>query len=114
VDVQTSRRAESRPSPLPPTKNSLTPRIAPVAQKLHNQSQNNPQLTIDWDKFAISGTCKSLEKAYFRLTSAPDPSTVRPAPVLRKALARLVDLIASGDVNYFYSQDQFKGMRQVR
>jgi hypothetical protein len=39
---------------------------------------------------------------------------VRPAPVLRKALARLVDLIASGDVNYFYSQDQFKGMRQVR
>ena len=83
------------------------------ARQLHTQSQNNPQLTIDWDKFAIAGTCKSLEKAYFRLTSAPDPSTVRPAPVLRKALARLVDLISSGDVNYFYSQDQFKGMRQV-
>ena len=82
-----------------------------VLTQLHNQSQSQT-VSIDWDKFAIAGTCKSLEKAYFRLTSAPDPSTVRPAPVLRKALARLVDLIASGDVNYFYSQDQFKGMRQ--
>jgi hypothetical protein len=73
--------------------------------------QGDP-LSIDWDAFAIQGTCKNLEKSYFRLTSAPDPSTVRPAPVLRRALSRLVDLIASGDVNYFYSQDQFKGMRQ--
>lgn len=60
----------------------------------------------------MQGTCKKLEKSYFRLTSAPDPSTVRPEPVLRKALGRLVGLIASGDVNYFYAQDQFKGMRQ--
>lgn len=67
---------------------------------------------VDWDAFALKGTCKKLEKSYFRLTSAPDPSTVRPEPVLRKALARLVGLIASGDVNYFYAQDQFKGMRQ--
>lgn len=60
----------------------------------------------------LKGTCKDVEKSYFRLTSAPDPSTVRPEPVLRKALQRLVGLIASGDVNYFYAQDQFKGMRQ--
>jgi hypothetical protein len=60
----------------------------------------------------LKGTCKNIEKSYFRLTSAPDPSSVRPEPVLRKALHRLIGLIASGDVNYFYSQDQFKGMRQ--
>jgi len=67
---------------------------------------------INWDAFALKGTCSKLEKSYFRLTSAPDPSTVRPEPVLRKALARLNGLIASGQVNYFYAQDQFKGMRQ--
>ena len=83
-----------------------------MKQGVQNQNVPDNTLSIDWDRYAISGTCKALEKAYFRLTSAPDPSTVRPAPVLRKALARLVGLIASGDVNYFYSQDKFKGMRQ--
>jgi len=34
----------------------------------------------------IVGTCEALEKAYFRITSAPDPSTVRPLRVLRRAL----------------------------
>lgn len=67
---------------------------------------------INWDAFAIKGTCQNLEKSYFRLTSAPDPSTVRPEPVLRRALSRLVRLISSGEVNYFYAQDQFKGLRQ--
>jgi len=60
----------------------------------------------------VQGTCQTLEKSYFRLTSAPDPSTVRPEPVLRRALDRLVHLIATGEVNYFYAQDQFKGLRQ--
>lgn len=31
----------------------------------------------------ISGTSMSLEKSYFRLTSAPDPANVRPPAVLR-------------------------------
>lgn len=31
----------------------------------------------------ISGTSTSLEKSYFRLTSAPDPADVRPPAVLR-------------------------------
>jgi SAC3 family protein LENG8/THP3 len=35
---------------------------------------------------AIVGTCQTVEKKYFRLTSAPKPETVRPLKVLQKAL----------------------------
>ena len=39
---------------------------------------------------AIVGTCQELEKEYFRLNEVPDPACVRPEPVLRLALARLL------------------------
>ena len=39
---------------------------------------------------AIVGTCQELEKEYFRLNEVPDPASVRPEPVLRRALARLL------------------------
>jgi SAC3 family protein LENG8/THP3 len=67
---------------------------------------------INWDDLLVKGTSEQLEKGYFRLTSAPDPSSVRPEPVLAKALERLVGLLRAGSVTYFYAQDQFKGMRQ--
>jgi len=34
----------------------------------------------------VQGTSQALEKPYFRLTSAPELSTVRPPPVLKLAL----------------------------
>ena len=63
--------------------------------------------------WVLQGTCPKLEKSYFRLTSAPDPSVVRPPTVLRRALDRLLRLLRDGAVQYFYAVDQFKGMRQV-
>ncbi|KAG2429359.1 hypothetical protein HXX76_011125 [Chlamydomonas incerta] len=60
----------------------------------------------------VVGTSNNLEKSYFRLTSQPEPSSVRPEPVLARALERLVRLIAAREATYFYSLDQFKGMRQ--
>lgn len=67
---------------------------------------------VDWDAFAVKGTCQSLEKSYFRLTSAPDPLTVRPQPTLELALQRLQERVESGKENYFYAQDQLKAIRQ--
>ena len=67
---------------------------------------------VDWDAFAVKGTCQSLEKSYFRLTSAPDPLTVRPQPTLELALQRLQERVESGKKNYFYAQDQLKAIRQ--
>lgn len=59
----------------------------------------------------VVGRCQTLEKNYFRLTSAPNPDSVRPLPVLRKAL----DLLKKkwrNESNYTYICDQFKSLRQ--
>ena len=59
----------------------------------------------------VVGTCQVLEKQYFRLTSAPNPSQVRPESILRQTL----DLLKKKwkkEGNYGYICDQFKSMRQ--
>ncbi|GJN14635.1 hypothetical protein PR202_gb01483 [Eleusine coracana subsp. coracana] len=63
---------------------------------------------IDWDALTIKGTCQEIEKQYLRLTSAPDPSTVRPEEVLEKALA----MVEASQRNYLYKCDQLKSIRQ--
>lgn len=63
------------------------------------------------DEGPIVGRCQDLEKNYFRLTSAPNPDSVRPLPVLQKTL----DLLKRKwrkDNNYGYICDQFKSLRQ--
>lgn len=59
----------------------------------------------------VIGTCQALEKRYFRLTSAPNPSHVRPEPVLRKTLDFLKKKWKKEE-NYSYICDQFKSLRQ--
>jgi len=67
---------------------------------------------MDWSALKIVGTSTSLEKSYFRLTSPPSPSVVRPPPILSAALKRLLSLHASGERNYAYLCDQMKAIRQ--
>lgn len=59
----------------------------------------------------VVGLCQTLEKRYFRLTSAPKPETVRPQPILEKTL-ELLKKKWKTDYNYSYICDQFKSMRQ--
>nr|XP_043614964.1 SAC3 family protein A isoform X2 [Erigeron canadensis] len=63
---------------------------------------------IDWDSLTVKGTCQEIEKRYLRLTSAPDPATVRPEEVLEKALL----LVQNSQKNYLYKCDQLKSIRQ--
>ena len=44
---------------------------------------------VNWDLVVIKGTCQNLEKDYFRLTSPPDPASVRPEKVLKRAIKAL-------------------------
>nr|CAG4646949.1 EOG090X0431 [Megafenestra aurita]SVE92312.1 EOG090X0431 [Megafenestra aurita] len=65
----------------------------------------------DWSNLLIVGTCYEVEKPFFRLTAAPDPSTVRPVPVLKKALHKVkTSWIANSD--YRWCCDQMKSIRQ--
>ncbi|KAK4047421.1 hypothetical protein OIV83_005468 [Microbotryomycetes sp. JL201] len=66
---------------------------------------------IDWDKHTIVGTSAKLEKPFLRLTSVPDPSTIRPLPVLKQTLEFLKKKWREEN-NYGYICDQFKSMRQ--
>ncbi|KAJ2516966.1 hypothetical protein H4217_004251 [Coemansia sp. RSA 1939] len=71
----------------------------------------NKKDVVNWDADTIVGTCTRLEKSYLRLTSAPDPSLVRPLPILHKTL----DLLKKRWVeesNYTYICNQFKSLRQ--
>ncbi|XP_047316215.1 SAC3 family protein A isoform X2 [Impatiens glandulifera] len=63
---------------------------------------------IDWDALTVKGTCQEIEKRYLRLTSAPDPSSVRPEEVLEKALV----MVQTAQKNYLYKCDQLKSIRQ--
>ncbi|KAI5281061.1 hypothetical protein KEM54_003410 [Ascosphaera aggregata] len=62
-------------------------------------------------KGPIVGRCQTLEKNYFRLTSAPNPDVVRPLPVLEKTLELLKKKWRTEN-NYTYVCDQLKSLRQ--
>ena len=57
------------------------------------------------------GTCKSLEKNYFRLTAAPKAETVRPLFILQESL-ELLKRKWREENNYLYICDQLKSIRQ--
>ncbi|PWN88400.1 hypothetical protein FA10DRAFT_275977 [Acaromyces ingoldii] len=66
---------------------------------------------IDWDEDTVVGLSTKLEKPYLRLTSAPDPKTVRTLPTLMQTLELLKKKWRT-EANYSYICDQFKSMRQ--
>ena len=63
-------------------------------------------------QYSVVGTCKNLEKRYLRLTSAPDPSLVRPEPVLSKWLDQLTKLWNKREKDWKYIEDQMRAIRQ--
>uniref|UniRef100_A0A7M5U9W3 SAC3/GANP/THP3 conserved domain-containing protein n=1 Tax=Clytia hemisphaerica TaxID=252671 RepID=A0A7M5U9W3_9CNID len=61
--------------------------------------------------FHINGYCQDLTKPYLRLTSAPDPSTVRPVNILKKSLEH-VETQWKKKNDYHFACEQMKSIRQ--
>ncbi|KAH8552261.1 SAC3/GANP/Nin1/mts3/eIF-3 p25 family-domain-containing protein [Umbelopsis sp. PMI_123] len=100
------RRREAR---LQRFKNSNKVKRTPIPSPA-TPATPNPDV-MDWDEYTIVGTSTQLEKQYLRLTSAPDPASVRPLPILRQTL-ELLQQKWEKEHNYTYMCDQFKSMRQ--
>lgn len=60
---------------------------------------------------SVKGTCMTVEKSYFRLTQAPDPSEVRPEAILMEALKMLESKWGRKSADYKYIDDQFRSLR---
>ena len=63
-------------------------------------------------QYSVVGTCKTLEKRYLRLTSAPDPVLVRPEPILSQWLDQLTKLWTKREKDWKYIEDQMRAIRQ--
>jgi hypothetical protein len=63
-------------------------------------------------QYSVVGTCKTMEKRYLRLTSAPDPALVRPESVLKKWLVELKKLWTTKQKDWKYIEDQMRAIRQ--
>jgi SAC3 family protein LENG8/THP3 len=63
------------------------------------------------DDVPFVGHSQILERPYLRLTTAPDPSVVRPPEVLKQTL-ELLKKKWRAEGNYAYICDQFKSIRQ--
>ena len=60
----------------------------------------------------IIGTCTDLEKDYYRMIDAPDPSQIRPEHILKKSFKMLCQKWKSKTSDYKYTSEQFKSIRQ--
>lgn len=67
-------------------------------------------LSID-PNIHVKGTCTVIEKSYLRLTSAPDPSLIRPPHILKEALSHVKRKWAAEE-DYEWACDQLKSIRQ--
>lgn len=86
-------------------------RIVSKRSWVSNPPSSFEEKELDWDQYTIKGTSQELEKSYLRLTSAPDPSTVRPENILKQSYALVLSKWHSAH-DYDFFCEQFKSIRQ--
>ncbi|XP_078511192.1 leukocyte receptor cluster member 8 isoform X1 [Lissotriton helveticus] len=85
-------------------------RVEPLVLQINSAEPSNSD-SLDWNELKISGTCQDITKHYLRLTCAPDPSTVRNVPILKKSLV-MVKSHWKDKQDYAFACEQMKSIRQ--
>ncbi|XP_018079994.1 leukocyte receptor cluster member 8 homolog isoform X2 [Xenopus laevis] len=85
-------------------------RMEPLVLQINNMDPSAAD-NLDWDEIKIVGNSQDITKHYLRLTCAPDPSTVRPVPVLKKSLT-MVKADFKNKQDYVFACEQMKSIRQ--
>ncbi|KAM4652444.1 leukocyte receptor cluster member 8 [Discoglossus pictus] len=85
-------------------------RMEPLVLQINNLDTNGSD-HLDWNELKIVGTSQDITKHYLRLTCAPDPSTVRPVPVLKKSII-MVKAHFKEKQDYAFACEQMKSIRQ--
>ncbi|CAF3581864.1 unnamed protein product [Adineta steineri] len=96
------------------SKSEETKRLEQRRNRFTNESTatiNRPIKSINEPNQPLIGTCEKLEKNYLRLTSAPDPSTIRPLAILEKSFSFVIDKYKSNN-DWSYVNSQLKSIRQ--
>ena len=90
LDKRASRFFREAVSHSQPTKNHNPLSRKPLKPIANSTAAMGGGLSdAELESLRVVGTCERLEKEFFRLTSAPDPATVRPEPILLLALNQL-------------------------
>ncbi|AOA64557.1 Protein with putative role in transcription elongation [Komagataella phaffii CBS 7435] len=108
--------------PLVPSESQQKKKSRELRFKITKKSSVSPankiQVACDLN-CKLVGTNTSIEKDYYRLTSHPDPSMVRPLPILKKSLQHLYAKYQSlerfkalSKAEYSYFLNQLKSLRQ--
>lgn len=105
-DFKKERRAARFQHGHSPKKLRMEPLVLQINSLDPSESSN-----LDWNELKIVGTSQDITKTYLRLTCAPDPSTVRPVPVLQKSLT-MVKGHFKVKQDYAFACEQLKSIRQ--
>ena len=109
------RAPVSLPGPEPHKEHRDVPRtrpkavVRPVEHSSYDDEDDLERLAQAWK---VVGTSTALEKRYLRLTDAPDPATVRPEAVIRKALSVFKEKWKKDEIGYSHLSDQLRAIRQ--
>lgn len=114
LDVETTERLQKRAARFQSgdgISNKKQKSLKQLTLTINNSGCIDDSPDIDWSNFTIVGTSSDLEKPYLRLTTAPDPATVRPVEVLKKSLVMVKEHWVQKQ-DYRYACDQLKSVRQ--